>query len=52
MDLLDLVLIRRTEVVSFLLFPFVISVLFSFLVCHVGIRVSLLRHIEDVAYMI
>ena len=48
---LDLVLIRRTEVV-FLFFPFVISVLFPFPICHVGTRISLLRHIRDVAYMI
>jgi len=48
---LDLVLIRRTEVV-FSSFPFVIRLLFLFSICHVGIRVSLLRHVGKVAYMI
>ena len=30
----------------------VVRLLFPFPICHVGIRVSLLRHIEDVSYMI
>ena len=35
-----------------LLFPFVIKLLFCFSICHVGIWVSLLRHMRKVAYMI